>query len=286
MINPAAYELPDVILLPFVQGALAEDMGRKGDITSQATIDAGRQGTLHVVSRRPGVIAGMVLARLAFEQINPSIRFEVIQPDGAQVQPGERLATVSGDIRSLLAAERTALNFLTHLSGIASLTAEMVKQVSHTSARITCTRKTIPGLRVLQKYAVRVGGGWNHRMALDDAMLIKDNHIALAGDLRSAIRLAQSHAGHLTPIELEVDTLEQLAIALEEGIKLVLLDNMDCDTLREAVAMCRGKAQTEASGGITPESVRAVAETGVDYIAIGYLTHSAKALDIGLDYEA
>jgi len=284
--TPVAYELPDVILLPFVQAALAEDMGRKGDITSQATIAAGKQGSLHMVARRSGVIAGMALARLAFEQIDPTIAVDIVQQDGAHVEPGQLLATVSGDIRSLLAAERTALNFLTHLSGVATQTAEIVKLVSHTAARITCTRKTIPGLRVLQKYAVRVGGGWNHRMALDDAMLIKDNHIALAGDLRTAIRQAQAHAGHLTPVELEVDTLDQLAVALEEGVRLVLLDNMDDSTLRKAVAMCRGKAQTEASGGITPDTVRAIAQTGVDYIAIGYLTHSAKALDIGLDFQA
>lgn len=284
--NPAAHELPDVVLLPFVQAALTEDMGRKGDITSQATIPVGKQGRLHLVSRRPGVIAGMALARLAFAQIDPSIEMTIVQQDGSHVEADQLLATVSGDIRSMLAAERTALNFLTHLSGIATQTAEIVKLVADTNARITCTRKTIPGLRVLQKYAVRVGGGWNHRMALDDAMLIKDNHIALAGDLRTAIAQAHAHAGHLTPVELEVDTLEQLAIALEEGIRLVLLDNMDCDTLRQAVAMCQGKAQTEASGGITPETVQAVAQTGVDFIAIGYLTHSSKALDIGLDFQA
>ncbi|MGH8843206.1 MAG: carboxylating nicotinate-nucleotide diphosphorylase [Advenella sp.] len=284
--NPAAHELPDVILLPFVQAALAEDMGRKGDITSQATIPVGRQGRLHLVSRNPGVIAGMALARLAFAQIDPAIEVNIVQQDGAHVQAGQVLATVSGNVRSMLAAERTALNFLTHLSGIATQTADIVKLVADTKARITCTRKTIPGLRVLQKYAVRVGGGWNHRMALDDAMLIKDNHIALAGDLRTAIAQAHAHAGHLTPVELEVDTLQQLEIALEEGVRLVLLDNMDCDTLRQAVAMCQGKAQTEASGGITPETVQAVAQTGVDYIAIGYLTHSTKALDIGLDFQA
>jgi nicotinate-nucleotide pyrophosphorylase (carboxylating) len=269
-----------------VQAALAEDMGRKGDITSQAIIPVGKQGRLHLVSRSPGVIAGMALARLAFAQIDPAIEVNIVQQDGAHVQAGQLLATISGDVRSMLAAERTALNFLTHLSGIATQTADIVKRVAETKARITCTRKTIPGLRVLQKYAVRVGGGWNHRMALDDAMLIKDNHIALAGDLRTAIAQAHAHAGHLTPVELEVDTLEQLAIALEEGVRLVLLDNMDCDTLRQAVAMCQGKAQTEASGGITPETVQAVAQTGVDYIAIGYLTHSTKALDIGLDFQA
>lgn len=284
--NCAAHELPDVVLLPFVQAALAEDMGRKGDITSQATIPDGKQGRLQLVSRRPGVIAGMALARLSFAQIDPAIDVNIVRQDGAHVQAGQLLATVSGNVRSMLAAERTALNFLTHLSGIATQTADIVRLVADTNARITCTRKTIPGLRVLQKYAVRVGGGWNHRMALDDAMLIKDNHIALAGDLRTAIAQAHAQAGHLTPVELEVDTLEQLAIALEEGVRLVLLDNMDCDTLRQAVAMCQGKAQTEASGGITPETVQAVAQTGVDYIAIGCLTHSTKALDIGLDFEA
>ncbi len=284
--NCAAHELPDVVLLPFVQAALAEDLGRKGDITSQATIARSKQGRLHLVARRPGVIAGMALARLAFAQMDPAIEVNIVQQDGAHVQAGQLLATVSGNVRSMLAAERTALNFLTHLSGIATQTADIVRLVADTNARITCTRKTIPGLRVLQKYAVRVGGGWNHRMALDDAMLIKDNHIALNGDLRTAIAQAHAHAGHLTPVELEVDTLQQLEIALEEGVRLVLLDNMDCDTLRQAVAMCQGKAQTEASGGITPETVQAVAQTGVDYIAIGYLTHSTKALDIGLDFAA
>lgn len=284
--NPALHELPDVVLLPFVQAALTEDMGRKGDITSQATIPAGKQGRLHLVARHRGVIAGMALARLVFAHIDQGINMEIVCQDGTHVEAGQLLASVSGDIRSMLAAERTALNFLTHLSGIATQTADIVGLVAGTNARITCTRKTIPGLRVLQKYAVRVGGGWNHRMALDDAMLIKDNHIALAGDLRTAIRQAHAYAGHLTPVELEVDTLEQLAIALEEGVRLVLLDNMDCDTLSRAVAMCKGKAQTEASGGITPETVQAVAQTGVDYIAIGYLTHSTRALDIGLDFQA
>lgn len=276
--------LPDLILRPFVEEALREDLGRRGDLTSIALIDADKTATLSIVSREEGVIAGMDLARLAFASINQEITFKALVKDGDPIFPGTVLAEVSGNAQSLLTAERTALNYMTHLSGIASEVAKIKAQISEYSTEITCTRKTIPGLRILQKYAVRVGGGRNHRMGLDDAILIKDNHIAISGDIGTAIQRAKKFAGHLIPIEVEVDTIEQLKLALAEGINLVLLDNMPPETLKEAVALCKGKCQTEASGGISPETVKAVAATGVDFIAMGWLTHSSKSLDIGFDF--
>ena len=276
--------LDDVVLTPFVEQALIEDLGRRGDITSQATIPADMQAKLHIRARQAGVVCGLDLARLAFLSVDKTIDFEALTTDGTRVEAGAVLATVEGNARHLLTAERTALNFMTHLSGIATETRHIVDSVADYQASITCTRKTIPGLRILQKYAVRCGGGRNHRMGLDDAILIKDNHIAIAGDIATAITQARAHAGHLVPLEVEVDTLEQLAQALEAGATLVLLDNMSPETLTEAVAMCQGRAKTEASGGITPETVQAVAKTGVDFIAMGYLTHSSTALDIGLDF--
>ena len=209
--------------------------------------------------------------------------FQARAQDGQRVRSGQVLARVQGPVRSLLSAERTALNFMTHLSGIATLTAAAVAQTEGTAARITCTRKTLPGLRVLQKYAVRAGGGCNHRMGLDDAILIKDNHLVHSGSLAQTLRRARQAAGHLIPLEVEVDTLGQLEEALEAGADLVLLDNMDDEMLAQAVAMCRGRARTEASGGITVERIHRVAATGVDFIALGYLTHSSRSLDIGLD---
>jgi len=228
----------------------------------------------------------MDLARLSFALIDEQIEFIAKVNDCATVEAGTILATVRGNARNLLTAERTALNFMTHLSGIATDTKKIVDSVADYPAQITCTRKTIPGLRIVQKYAVRCGGGRNHRLGLDDAILIKDNHIAIAGDIKTAIQQAQDFAGHLIPIEVEVDTLEQLEQALDAGVNLVLLDNMAPDVLSEAVVMCKGRAKTEASGGITPETVQAVAKTGVDFIAMGYLTHSTTALDIGLDFSA
>jgi len=278
--------LDKVLLEQLVQAALVEDLGRRGDVTSQATIPAERQAKLQIRARQAGVICGMDVARLSFAAIDGQIEFVAQVQDGERVAAGTVLAIVSGNARHLLTAERTALNFLTHLSGIASATQQIVDSVAEYPAQITCTRKTIPGLRTLQKYAVRCGGGRNHRLGLDDAILIKDNHIAIAGDIQTAIKQAQDFAGHLIPIEVEVDTLEQLQLALDAGVSLVLLDNMSPDTLSEAVAMCQGRAQTEASGGITPETVQAAAKTGVDFIAMGYLTHSTTALDIGLDFSA
>lgn len=278
--------LDNVLLEPLVHAALVEDLGRRGDVTSQATIPADKQAQLQIKARQAGVICGMDLARLSFAMVDSQIEFVAQVNDGERVEAGTVLAIVSGNARHLLTAERTALNFLTHLSGIATATRKIVDSVADYPAQITCTRKTIPGLRTVQKYAVRCGGGRNHRLGLDDAILIKDNHIAIAGDIQTAIKQAQVFAGHLIPIEVEVDTLEQLALALEAGVSLVLLDNMSPEVLAKAVAMCKGRAKTEASGGITPETVQAAAQTGVDFIAMGYLTHSTTALDIGLDFSA
>ena len=278
--------LAEVLLKPLVEAALTEDLGRRGDVTSQATIPADMRAQLQIKARQAGVICGMDLARLSFALIDEQIEFIAKVNDGATVEAGTVLATVRGNARNLLTAERTALNFMTHLSGIATDTKKIVDSVADYPAQITCTRKTIPGLRIIQKYAVRCGGGRNHRLGLDDAILIKDNHIAIAGNIKTAIQQAQNFAGHLIPIEVEVDTLGQLEQALEAGVNLVLLDNMAPEVLSKAVAMCKGRAKTEASGGITPETVQAVAETGVDFIAMGYLTHSTTALDIGLDFSA
>ena len=278
--------LDDVLLRPLVEAALTEDLGRRGDVTSQATIPADMQAKLEIKARQAGVICGMDLARLSFAMVDPRIEFLAQVADGEWVDAGTVLASVRGNARHLLTAERTALNFMTHLSGIATDTRKIVDSVADYPAQITCTRKTIPGLRIVQKYAVRCGGGRNHRLGLDDAILIKDNHIAIAGDIKTAIEQAQNFAGHLIPIEVEVDTLAQLTQALDAGVSLVLLDNMSPEILAQAVTMCKGRARTEASGGITPETVQAAAKTGVDFIAMGYLTHSTTALDIGLDFSA
>ncbi|KAF0569060.1 Quinolinate phosphoribosyltransferase [decarboxylating] [Psychrobacter nivimaris] len=278
--------LDDVLLKPLVENALTEDLGRRGDVTSQATIPADMQAQLQIKARQAGVICGIDLARLSFALVDAQIEFIAQVQDGETVEAGAVLATVKGNARHLLTAERTALNFMTHLSGIATATRQIVDSVAQYPAQITCTRKTIPGLRIVQKYAVRCGGGRNHRLGLDDAILIKDNHIAIAGDIKTAIQQAQKFAGHLIPIEVEVDTLEQLEQALDAGVSLVLLDNMSPETLSQAVTMCKGRAKTEASGGITPETVQAAASTRVDFIAMGYLTHSTTALDIGLDFSA
>ncbi|MBF7682251.1 carboxylating nicotinate-nucleotide diphosphorylase [Acinetobacter sp. B5B] len=279
------YALPDVILHPLVQTALREDLGRRGDVTSAAVIPAQKEAQLHIVARESGILCGTDLARLAFKAMDPKLEFHAYLKDGAEIAPQTIIASIQGNAHAILSAERTALNFLTHLSGIATTTHEIQSSIAHTSTRLTCTRKTIPGLRDIQKYAVRTGGGRNHRMGLDDAILIKDNHIALSGgNIISTIQKAKIYAGHLIPIEVEVDTLEQLEFVLKEGVSLVLLDNMSPETLKRAVALCQGHTATEASGGITPHTAQAVAETGVDFMALGYLTHSARYLDIGLDY--
>ncbi|RZN22533.1 carboxylating nicotinate-nucleotide diphosphorylase [Bradyrhizobium sp. Leo121] len=269
---------------PLVRTALLEDLGRAGDITADAIVAADQRASLALRARQPGVVAGLDVARCAFQTISPAIRIEIERPDGSVVAPGDTIATINGPARALLTGERTALNFLCHLSGVATATASLVTAVKGTRAQIVCTRKTTPGLRALEKYAVRAGGGSNHRFGLDDAVLIKDNHIALAGNIRTAIERAKAHVGHLVKVEVEVDTLAQLEEALALGIDAVLLDNMTIDDLRQAVTMTRGKVITEASGRITATTAPAIAATGVDLISVGWVTHSSAALDIGLDY--
>lgn len=278
-------DLPEIITRPLVQAALSEDLGRRGDVTSQAVIPADRMAAFSIVTRVPGVVCGLELAQQSFALMNENLEFTAYKNDGDITAAGTVLARVAGNARAILAAERTALNFLTHLSGIATTTHEIQKSIAYTGAQLTCTRKTIPNLRIAQKYAVRMGGGRNHRMGLDDAILIKDNHIALSGgDIITAVKQAKSYAGHLIAVEVEVDTLEQLRQVLDEGVSLVLLDNMSIEEMRTAVSWCKGRCQTEASGNLRPDTVVAAAETGVDFLAMGYLTHSARYLDIGLDY--
>ncbi|HYZ32100.1 MAG TPA: carboxylating nicotinate-nucleotide diphosphorylase [Crenalkalicoccus sp.] len=272
------------MLEPLVRAALLEDLGRAGDITTDAIVPADLSTRVALIARQPGVVAGLDLALLAFHLIEPRIAAMVERPDGSRLAQGDVIATLAGPARGLLTAERVALNFLGHLSGIASATATIVGAVRGTRASICCTRKTMPGLRAIQKYAVRVGGGSNHRFGLDDAVLIKDNHLAIAGGIRPAVERARARTGHMVKIELEVETLAQLEEALALGVDAVLLDNMDLPTLHRAVATVDGRAITEASGRITPQTAPEVAATGVDLISIGWLTHSAMVLDIGLDH--
>jgi nicotinate-nucleotide pyrophosphorylase (carboxylating) len=275
---------PALLVEPLVRAALEEDLGRAGDITSQLTIPADRIAAAKLVARKPGRIAGLICAEAAFRLVDPALKLDIAAPDGSQVDAGATLATISGSARSILTAERVALNFLGPLSGTATATAALVKAIEGTRARIVCTRKTLPGLRALQKYAVRCGGGFNHRFGLDDAAMIKDNHIQAAGGIAPAIARLRAGLGHMVKIELEVDTLAQLEEALREGVDTILLDNMSLENLRRAVALAKGKAVLEASGNVTLASVRAIAETGVDYISSGAITHSAPNLDIGLDF--
>jgi nicotinate-nucleotide pyrophosphorylase (carboxylating) len=270
---------------PLVRAALLEDLGRAGDITSQAIVPNAIQAKAALVARQAGTVAGLAFAQLAFELIDPGLRVTIAIPDAQKISPGETIAIIEGPAQSLLTAERVALNFLGHLSGIATVTASIAGAIAHTKAKITCTRKTTPNLRAAEKYAVRCGGGQNHRFGLDDAILIKDNHIALAGGIGEALRRAKAHAGHLVKIEIEVDTLAQLEEVLRHGADAILLDNMPPAMLRDAVEMVNGQAITEASGRITPETAPAIAETGVDLLSAGWLTHSAPVLDIGLDIE-
>ncbi len=285
----AALNLPrlsPLLVEPAVRAALLEDLGLAGDVTGNAVVPEDHRSALRFSLREPGVLAGLDLAEAAFRLIDPAVSFERLACDGDRLPEGATVARVSGPSRAILAAERTALNFLGHLSGVATAAAGLVAATAGTKAAIVCTRKTLPGLRAFQKYAVRAGGGMNHRFALYDAVLIKDNHIAVAGDVREAIARAKAGAGHMVRIEVEVDTLAQLREAMEVGVDAVLLDNMPPETLREAVAIIDGRAIAEASGGITPETVAAVAASGVDLISVGWMTHSARNLDIGLDFEA
>src|SRR6516164_7451501 len=272
-----------LIIEPVVRAALLEDLGRAGDITTDAVAPAEARVEAVIAARQPGVLAGLDAALLAFELLDPALRIERLRGDGDRISRGETVARISGRAHGVLGAERTALNILSRISGVATATRALADTIAGYKARIICTRKTTPGLRTLEKEAVRLGGGANHRFGLDDAMLIKDNHIAMAGGVHAALERAKRHAGHLVKVEIEVDTLDQLAEALEVGVDAVLLDNMNPETLHRAVAMVDGRAVTEASGRITLETVAAVAATGVDLISCGWITHSAPILDLGLD---
>ena len=282
----AVTPLPRVMLEPLVRATLLEDLGRAGDITSDAIIPADLMATTQLVVRQNGVVAGLDLAELAFGLIDPAIRMERHVQDGTKVTPGTIVATVSGPGRGILTAERTALNFLCHLSGVATGTASIVASIAGTRAHVVCTRKTMPGLRAVQKYAVRAGGGSNHRFGLDDAVLIKDNHIGIAGGIEAAVSRARAATGHMVKIEIEVDTLSQLHEVMRLKVDAVLLDNMGPEVLREAVGIVDGRAITEASGRINPTTAPAIAASGVDLMSVGWLTHSVSVLDIGMDYGA
>jgi nicotinate-nucleotide pyrophosphorylase (carboxylating) len=277
--------LPLSLVLDAVKAALAEDLGAAGDITSKATIPADASARASFVARKPGTIAGLPLAEATFREVDPGVSFAALVEDGDRVEAGSTIARVAGNARSILAAERVALNYLCHLSGIATATAALVERVSHTKAKILDTRKTTPGLRVLEKYAVRCGGGTNHRIGLHDAVLIKDNHIAVAGGVTEAVRKARASTAAGTRIEVEVGSLKELAEAMAERPDVVMLDNMSLADMREAVRVVGGRAITEASGNVTLDRVAEIASTGVDTISSGWITHSAPALDIALDME-
>lgn len=275
--------LPVLMVEDAVRAALLEDLGRAGDITTNATIAEDATAIAKLASRDAGVIAGMVFARTAFAVMDPTVRFTALVKDGDRVEPGQEIALIEGNARSILSSERVALNFLMHLSGIASYTARFADLISHTRAKVCDTRKTIPGLRAAEKYAVRCGGGSNHRFGLDDAILIKDNHIAVSGGVAKAILAARAYVGHLVRIEVEVDNLTQMEEALTVSPDVILLDNMGPELLEKAVKINAGRAKLEASGGIAFDTIRAVAETGVDYISTSKITMAAPTLDIGLD---
>lgn len=285
LVAPGAFLSP-LVIQEAVKRALDEDLGRAGDVTSSATLPEGIQAKAKLVARKAGNIAGLPCAARAFRSLAPNIKFDAKARDGDSVKANTVLALIEGPAIAILSGERVALNFLGHLSGIATLTAAYAAKIAHTKAKITDTRKTTPGLRALEKYAVRAGGGVNHRFGLDDAILIKDNHIAVAGGVGKALDAARAAVGHLVKVEIEVDTLDQLKEVLANGkADVVLLDNMAPKTLREAVALCKGRIVTEASGGVTLDTVAAIAETGVDVISSGALTHSAPSLDVALDIE-
>ncbi|SMD07621.1 carboxylating nicotinate-nucleotide diphosphorylase [Rhizobium sp. RU36D] len=291
--------LSPLMIEDHVRAALAEDLGRAGDITTYATIAPDKTAIAAMNSRENGVVAGLELARAAFRLLDPTVRFEALVADGDTVVPGQPIARVSGAARSVLSGERVALNFLMHLCGVATYTGQFAAEIAHTHARVTCTRKTLPGLRALEKYAVRLGGGSNHRYGLDDAILIKDNHIAVAGGVTAAIEAARAYAGHLVKIEVEVDSLDQMREALPARPDVILLDNMGPDLLAEAVeinrthagltpadyAFAQGRIQLEASGNVNLKTIKAIAEAGVDYISTSKITMAAPTLDIGLDIE-
>jgi len=284
MSNTEIPPLPRVVIEPIVETALLEDIGRQGDLTSDAVVAPDKTARAQFVARQDGCVAGIDAARTALRLVDPTIKIAVALPDGSSVSSGETIAHIEGAARSLLTGERVALNFLGHLSGIATATQNIVEAVAGTNAKICCTRKTTPGLRALEKYAVRAGGGVNHRFGLDDCILIKDNHIAVAGSITNAVKAARARSGHMTKIEIEVDTLDQLREALGTQIDAVLLDNMTNEQLREAIKIVDGRVATEASGRVTIDTAPAIAATGVDLISVGWITHSAPCLDIGLDF--
>ena len=286
LLYPEAF-LSSLVIDEAVRRALDEDLGRAGDITSIATIPETTRAHAILVARQAGVIAGLPLAVATFEKLSADINIQAHFRDGGAVAAGVHLLTISGPARAILAGERSALNFVGRLSGIATLTAEYVRHTAGSNLRICCTRKTTPGLRALEKYAVRCGGGFNHRFGLDDAILIKDNHIAVAGGITPVLKRARAHAGHLVKIEIEVDTLSQLREVLDTGLAdVVLLDNMDIAGLSEAVKLAQGRVVLEASGGVTQASIAKIAATGVDYASSGALTHSAVNFDVALDIDA
>lgn len=275
---------PYLLIEPIVRRALEEDLGRAGDVTSDLVLPAGQRATAKLVARKPGTIAGLNAAEAAFHILDGSVKVMLELRDGSPAEAGETLLAVQGSARSILASERVALNFVGRLSGVATATRALVDAVAGTKARIVCTRKTTPGLRILEKYAVRCGGGVNHRYGLDDAVLIKDNHIVAAGGLANAVERVLSGLGHMVKVEVEVDTIAHLEEALHLGVDTVLLDNMNIDELKRAVKLTVGRAALEASGNVTLNTVRAIAETGVDYISSGAITHSAPSLDVALDF--
>ncbi len=279
-------ELPRILYDDLIRDALREDLGRAGDLTTDALVAADATAVAAVTARRAGRVAGSEVAARVFEILDPAMETEIVVADGGDAESGSTLIRLRGPVRAILTGERTALNLLGHLSGIATLTRAYVKAVKGSGARVVCTRKTTPGLRALEKYAVRCGGGANHRFGLDDAVLIKDNHLAVAGGVRPAVELVRAAVGHMVTVELEVDTLEQLEEGLAVGVDAVLLDNMDPETLRVAVTLVDGRCLTEASGGIDLDTAAAVAATGVDLLSVGALTHSAPWLDVSLEVEA
>ncbi|MCG7492831.1 carboxylating nicotinate-nucleotide diphosphorylase [Thalassobius sp. Cn5-15] len=277
--------LPDLILEPLVKSALMEDLGTYGDITTRAVIPADVRYTARLNARADGVVSGMQVAAIAFRLVDPTLDIRMLKQDGEAIAKGDTLMEIEGPATSILSGERVALNFAGRLTGIATLTASFVAETAGTNARITCTRKTTPGLRIVEKQAVLHGGGFNHRFSLSDAILIKDNHIAAAGGVRAVLEATKAHASHMVRVEIEVDTLTQLDEVLSiGGADVVLLDNMDTPTLREAVTMNAGRMVLEASGNMKRERIAEVSATGVDYISSGALTHSAQTLDLGLDF--
>ncbi|MBA4544166.1 carboxylating nicotinate-nucleotide diphosphorylase [Thermoactinomyces daqus] len=273
-----------VALRQFIREALNEDLG-VGDLTTEALVPAGHQSSCVFIAKQPGVIAGLPVAKMVFEELEPQIAWTALVEEGAEVEKGTPVARISGPTSAILTGERVALNLLQRMSGIATITRRLVKKLEGLNCKVLDTRKTTPGLRQLEKYAVRVGGGSNHRFGLSHGVMIKDNHIAMAGSLAKAIEKARNYVGHMVQIEVEADTLDQVKEILKYDVDAILLDNMDLETMWEAVRLIDGKVWTEASGGITPETIRAIAETGVDAVSLGWLTHSVTSLDISLDFE-